>query len=150
MFLRILLLLSLTAAGFVPHAYAKQREETLYTYAQVWSTAVRLVRVDLGYQILENDEKAGYILFEAGENEQNKAPGSLELLTTQSQEKTSQTKIIIFSSIPKRPAYIERMVLDKLMRKLREENGDPPKQSDPPATPPPPPPVEEKKPKKQS
>jgi hypothetical protein len=98
-------------------AHAKSGMESAYTYEQTWNTALRLVRVDLGYKIIEKDEKAGYILFEY--NEKGTASNaSIELLP-------GERTIRVICQIPKFPSYHETVVLDRLARKLKDEHGAP-------------------------
>ncbi len=98
-------------------AHAKSGYESLYTYDQTWNSALRLVRVDLGFKIVEKDDKAGYILFEYLDKG-TVSSASLELLPG---EKT----IRVVCQIPKFPSYHEAVVLDRLARKLKEEHGAP-------------------------
>jgi len=100
-------------------AEAKQSEAYAYTYNQVWTTAVRLIRVDLGYAITENDEGSGYLLFEHLQGDK-KTPGSVEFVTD-----VSKRVVHVALHIPAMPTYVERMLLDRLARKLKEEYGDP-------------------------
>lgn len=98
-------------------ARAKSGYDSLYSYDQTWNTALRLVRVDLGFKIVEKDEKAGYILFEYTDKGTTSS-ASLELLP-------SDRAIRVVCQIPKFPSYHEAVVLDRLSRKLKEEYGAP-------------------------
>jgi hypothetical protein len=98
-------------------ARAKSGYDSLYTYDQTWNTALRLVRVDLGYKVLEKDEKAGYILFEYVDKG-TISNASLELLP-------NDRSIKVICQIPKFPSYHEAVVLERLSRKLKEEHGAP-------------------------
>ena len=105
-------------------ARAKAAYESPYTFDQTWNSALRLVRVDLGYKILEKDEKAGYVLFEYIDKGTTSS-GSLELLTT-------ERSIRVVCQIPKFPSYHEALILDRLSRKLKDEHGTPPEKPKPP------------------
>ncbi len=98
-------------------AHAKSGMESAYTYEQTWNTALRLVRVDLGYKIVEKDEKAGYILFEYADKG-TASSASIELLP-------GERSIRVVCQIPKFPSYHETVVLDRLARKLKDEHGAP-------------------------
>ena len=98
-------------------AHAKSGMESAYTYEQTWNSALRLVRVDLGYKVLEKDEKAGYILFEYLEKG-TVSSASIELLP-------GERTIRVVCQIPKFPSYHEAVVLDRLARKLKDEHGAP-------------------------
>jgi hypothetical protein len=112
-----------TVATFLPsgwiegEARAKSGYDSLYTYDQTWNSALRLVRVDLGYKIVEKDEKAGYILFEYVDKGTT-SNASIELLP-------NDRAIRVVCQIPKFPSYHEAVVLDRLARKLKEEHGAP-------------------------
>lgn len=98
-------------------AHAKSGMESAYTYEQTWNSALRLVRVDMGYKIVEKDEKAGYILFEYIDKG-TVSNGSIELLP-------GERTIRVVCQIPKFPSYHETVVLDRLARKLKDEHGAP-------------------------
>src|SRR4051812_45338851 len=63
----------------LPEANAKQTYDSLYTYEQTWNTALRLIRVDKGFKVVEKDEKAGFVLFEYVDKDATFS-GSMELL----------------------------------------------------------------------
>lgn len=111
-------------AGLVSEAYAKTARDSPYAYEQTWNTAVRLVRVDLGYKIVEKDEKSGYVLFEY-EDKGVKGSGSLELFK-------GEKAVRVICQLPKFPSYHEVVILDRLEKKLREEYGPPPEKPRPP------------------
>jgi hypothetical protein len=108
----------------VREAQAKSGYESPYSYDQTWTTALRLVRVDLGFKIVEKDEKAGYVLFEYADKGSTSS-ASLELLP-------GDRGVRVVCQIPKFPSYHEAVVLDRLSRKLREEHGNPPERTRPP------------------
>lgn len=105
-------------------AHAKSGMESAYTFDQTWNSALRLIRVDLGYKIVEKDEKAGYILFEY-ESKGTVSNASLELLK-------GESTIRVICQIPKFPSYHESVVLDRLHKKLKDEHGLPPEKPKPP------------------
>lgn len=112
---------------------AKKIAEYQHTYDQVWRAAVRLIRVDQGYAIRDRDEGIGYLLFDYRDDGRT-YPGSVELIRIKDQGAGSVRAII---QIPAMPSYIERMLLDKLQRKLTHEYGEPatPKKPEEPAAP---------------
>ena len=101
---------------------AKSTRETTYRYDQLWNTAVRFLRVDNGFPIIEKDRKSGYLMFDYTDNG-TKQIGSVELVET---VKDGQRAIAVGIRIQNMPSYIEVLLLDKLERKLRDEYGDPP------------------------
>lgn len=100
---------------------ARRADVHAYRMDQVWSTVVRLLRVDYGYPVRDRDQGIGYILFDYPHH-QRTVPGSFELVEVQ-QDGYTQVRVTI--SIPAMPAYVERMHLDRLNRKLREDHGAP-------------------------
>lgn len=105
-----------------PPAAARSASVLPYPASDVWSSAVRFIRVDRGYEIREKDESAGYILFDLTEGSR-KYKGSLELVRT-SDEGREATRAIF--SLPDLPRHYEVLLLDKLALKVREERGTPP------------------------
>ena len=103
-------------------AGARRSDAHAYRMAQVWSTAIRLLRVDYGFPVRDRDREIGYLLFDYTDRGRSH-PGSLELVPFEAQN--GQTQIRVTLSIPAMPAYVERMVLDKLKRKLLEDHGEP-------------------------
>ena len=116
-------LLVLLALVFVLPATASARrsDSHAYRYEQVWSAALRLLRVDYGFPIRDRDEDVGFVLFDyVGTG--RAVPGSLEVVRTRQNDRDV---VRVTLNIPAMPAYVERMILDKLQRKLREEFGEP-------------------------
>ncbi|MCG8556851.1 MAG: hypothetical protein MJD61_16440 [Proteobacteria bacterium] len=115
-------LLLLCVLGVFPAA-AQARTGFDYGYqrSQTWPALVRLVRVDLGFEIAEKDLKNGYLLFKYREGPRS-FPGSAELLPSRHYGKMG-VRIVIH--VPSMPQYVERMLLDRLQRKLRDELGQP-------------------------
>ena len=106
-------------------AEARVEASSSYTKAQTFSAALRFLRVDRGYEVVEKDPDAAYLLFQYPVQGQAKsASGSLEVVDTSSGVK-------IFLQLPRMPGYHESMLRDGLLKKLREEYGDPPKKAAP-------------------
>lgn len=102
-------------------ASARAKAEVIYPFASVWTTLVRLVRVDLGCTITEKDKDEGYVLFNYADAGRT-VPGTIELVRS---KRGPQEIISLVVQIPAMPSYVERMVIDRLERKLREELGAP-------------------------
>ncbi len=131
-----MLVLGVALAAFVVFATtiadAKLEADSAYTKSQTYNGALRYLRVDLGYEIVEKDPDAGYILFrfEPPGRRGNPTNGSLEVIETK-----DRVKIVI--QLPQLPSYHETVLRDGLLKKLRTELGDPPKKKAPePAKPP--------------
>ncbi len=113
---------------------AKKTEDYRHTYEQVWRAAVRLIRVDQGYPIRDRDESIGYLLFDYKDDGRS-YPGSIEVIRI---EDEGGGAVRVVMQIPAMPGYIERMLLDKLQKKLVTEYGEPPPPQKKPKEPPPP------------
>lgn len=103
-------------------AEAKTHRDLTYRFNQIWSSAVRFLRVDNGFPIAEQDKKSGYILFEYRDVGRTMS-GSLEIVRV-AREGNQYVRADL--RIPQMPSYVEVVLLDKLLRKLRDEHGDPP------------------------
>jgi hypothetical protein len=129
------LLVAIACLGAPRVAEARQDTELSYPYEQVWGAAVRLLRVDYGFPIRDRDEAIGFVLFDYLDRGRS-VQGSLEVIRT-GEEGAPGVRVVL--QIPSMPSYIERMLLDKLSRKLREDFGlpVPPPRPTPPAPEPP-------------
>lgn len=108
-------------------------DEYTYSYDQMWRAAVRLVAVDFRFPISERDPDIGYLLFEY--QEQGRAyAGSLELVRTRGADGVDRVRAVV--QINAMPSYVERMMLDRYARKLRDDYGSPPVVRRPPPPPP--------------
>jgi hypothetical protein len=101
--------------------------ESPYTFEQTFGTALRLIRVDLGFKVTEKDVENGFLLFEYRSPESGKkaTQGSIELVNRKS-------GVQVAVQLPAMPQYHEQMILDALTKKLATEHGEPPKKSAPP------------------
>jgi hypothetical protein len=116
-------------------AYARREATFNYPYSRVWTTAVRLMRVDFESQITEKDKDDGYFLFEFPERGKNYA-GSVELIASHKDDVESVRVVLTIQALP---TYVENMLMDRLSRKLAQEFG-PPAERKPEKRPPAPPP----------
>jgi len=115
----------LAAFLVVGRARARVEADSGYTKLQTYSGALRYLRVDLGYEVVEKDPDAAYLIFRYAPNGQPKSAstGTVEIVATDSRVK-------LFVQIPRMPEYHERVLRDGLMKKLREEYGSPVPRSD--------------------
>jgi hypothetical protein len=114
-------------------AEARSEAESGYSKAQTFSAALRYLRVDLAYEVLEKDPEAAYLIFKYEQPGQRQtSTGTVEIV-----EGGEQVRILV--KLPKMPEYHERVLRDGLLRKLREEYGEPrrPKKPAPPEDRPP-------------
>jgi hypothetical protein len=128
--LRVVALSTLTLF-WSSNAPCRAEGESPYTLAQTFGAALRMLRVDLGLEVTEKDANAAYLLFryQLVEDPKRAVPGAIELI-----ELPNQVKILV--KIPQLPESHERLLRDRLTRKLHEEFGAPPKRPDAPKTPP--------------
>lgn len=134
--LAVVVALAVGAATLLGQIGASARVDATsdYTKAQTYSGALRYLRVDLGFKVVEKDPDAAYILFEYRD------PGPEKTTSTASVEVVdSGERVRLFVQIPKMPEYHERVLRDGLLRKLREEYGAPPPKRPDSAKPAPPP-----------
>ncbi|HTA89475.1 MAG TPA: hypothetical protein VK745_07865 [Polyangiaceae bacterium] len=112
---------------FAQSATARVGGETEYSKAQTYSGALRYLRVDMGYEVVERDPDAAYLIFRYELPGQTKATatGTIEVVETDGHVK-------LFVQIPTMPEYHERVLRDGLVRKLHDEYGTPPPRKPPP------------------
>ena len=118
---RLALLVGLGMAFGPAPALARAESESQYSKEQTYSGALRYLRVDLGYEIVEKDADAAYLIFRylpPGETKRT-ANGTVEVIET-------RDAVRLFVQLPQMPEYHERMLRDGLMKKLRSEYGAPP------------------------
>jgi hypothetical protein len=110
------------ALSRAPDASASVAYVSPYTFDQTYGTALRLLRVDQGFKILEKDRELGYVVFEYSSPEASGKThqGTLELVE-------SKSGVHVTVQIPQMPQYHERVLVDALVKKLSSEHGDPPK-----------------------
>lgn len=102
-------------------ASARSEAEVGYTRAQTFSAALRYLRVDLAYEVTEQDPDAAYLLFRVaspdGRGETSR--GSIEVVQR-------ERSVRVMVNLPKLPGYHEDVLKQGLLNKLRREYGDPP------------------------
>ena len=112
----------LCASGLASRPAHARREQTFgYPYSRVWTSAVRLLRVDFEATITEKDKEDGYFLFEYPDRGKVYA-GSCELVAVKQDDSESVRVVITIQALP---SYVENMIMDRLGRKLEQEFGAP-------------------------
>ena len=109
------------ALGISTVAQARVQDSYSYRYEQVWSATIRLLRVEMGCRITDRDDDIGFLMFDYDHRGQS-VPGSVELLRV---NEPSGEEIRVVVQIPAMPSYVERMILDRLNRKLLRDFGEP-------------------------
>jgi hypothetical protein len=111
--------ITLTAPG----ADAKSTYESPYGYGRTWNAAVRLVKVDNGWKVSDQDDHNGYLIFDYKSPSDGKVtPGTLELV----RGRDDDAPVSVLAQLPQMPQYHEQVLLDSLASKMRREYGDPP------------------------
>jgi hypothetical protein len=108
----------LSLVGLSDTAFAKRESTLRYPYSLVWTTAVRMIRVDYESPITEKDKDEGYFLF-SFVHEGKEHPGSFEVI----EDAENGARVVV--QIPAMPSYVEQMLIDKLERKLSQDHGSP-------------------------
>lgn len=109
-------------------ARASVETETAYTKTQTYNAALRYLRVDLGYEVVEKDPDAAYLLFRfAAQGKKAQSNGAIEIV-----DQRSGDRVRVYIRLPELPHFHEQMLSDGLFEKLRNEYGDPPRHEDPP------------------
>jgi hypothetical protein len=117
----VALLAALAIAALSPVADARVDGSSSYSKAQTYSGALRYVRVDLGYEVVEKDPEAAYLIFRyaaPGGSKDSSVTGTLEVVE-------AGGAVRLFVSLPRLPEYQERVFRDGLLKKLRDEYGPP-------------------------
>lgn len=114
----LLVTVVLSLVGLAEPASARRESTLRYPSSLVWTTAVRMIRVDYESPITEKDKEEGYFLFEfAAEGKAH--PGSFEVIGD------DENGVRVVVQIPAMPSYVEQMLIDKLERKLSQDYGAP-------------------------
>ncbi|HET9956545.1 MAG TPA: hypothetical protein VFQ61_18710 [Polyangiaceae bacterium] len=110
-------------------AQARVEGNSGYSKSQTFSAAVRLLRVDRGYEIVEKDADAAYLLFKYPVPGQKLVTdGSLEVV-----EARGAVRVIV--TLSKLPEYHEALLRDALLKKLESELGPAPRPPEKPTKP---------------
>ena len=118
----------LVALSLAYGARANVETETAYTKSQTYNAALRYLRVDLGYDVVEKDPDAAYLLFHfATQGKKAGSNGAIEIV-----DQRAGDRVRVDVRLPELPHYQEQMLSDGLFEKLRNEYGDPPRHEDPP------------------
>lgn len=107
--------------------------ELTYSENTVWRCAVRFIRVDKGFRVIEKDKETGYLLFEYTDGART-TNGSIEVLRV---VKNKREYVRVQMNLHGQPKYVESLLFKKLERKLKSEYGVAPaaKYVEPPASP---------------
>ncbi len=101
-------------------AHARVSAESHYTKAQNYSAALRFLRVDKGFEVIERDADAAYLIF------LYPTPGRKETSTGTIEVVEMKDGVALIVKLPQMPEYHERLLSDQLLKKLRDDYGPPP------------------------
>lgn len=116
-------------------AEARSEKTLAYPRDQAWPAAVRFIRVDEHLKVIEKDADAGYVLFEMKDDGKT-FRGSLEVIDA---VKDGRHVVRFVVTLEDRPSYLELDMLNRLVRKLHDELGEPAPAPTPKKDAPPPP-----------
>jgi hypothetical protein len=111
-----------------------QSELPGYRLEEVFSTALRFVRVDRGCKITDKDADAAFVMFECP-NDGRPSRGAVEVFRA---NRNGKEGVRLTASLPDEGHGPELRLVELIERKLREERGTPtaPKPPTPPPSPP--------------
>ena len=116
------LVVVLASLLFAPSAQARVAGDVAYSYAQTWQAAIRMIRVDLACPVTDRDEENGFLLFDY-QHSGRSYPGSVEIVRSTDEHGVEHIRVAV--QVSAMPTYVERMMLDRLTRKLRDDFGEP-------------------------
>ncbi|MFO8074254.1 MAG: hypothetical protein R6V85_20525 [Polyangia bacterium] len=121
---RSILIVFVVLASLAASAAARADTDRKLTYraSQIWNSAVRFLRVDQGFEVLEKDDTAGYLLFEY-EDRGRTYSASMEVVPLVYE---GRELVRVRLRVSGMPSYVEVMLLDKFQSKLKDEYGRPP------------------------
>lgn len=120
----------------VAHAGLGQSRILAYPMEFVWPTAMRFLRVDRGYTIVDRDPEAGFILFDFPIGPEDRVGrGSVEIFATK--DASGRIAASVQITTDGGPVHLPHALLDGLAEKLRRERGQPaaPPRPEPPKDP---------------
>jgi hypothetical protein len=101
-------------------ASASTAYDSSHTFERTWNAAVRFIRVDRGYKLVEKDDATGYLLFEytSAESGSKASLGSMELVR-------ANQDVRVMVQLKELPSYHEQALISAFSAKLRAEYGEP-------------------------
>lgn len=122
---------------FVPAVASAKAQSELpgYRLEEVFSTALRFVRVDRGCKITDKDADAAFVMFECTIDSTHTSKGAVEVFRA---NKNGREGVRLTASLPDEGHGPELRLVELIERKLRDERGTPtpPKPPAPPPSPP--------------
>jgi hypothetical protein len=101
-------------------AGARTHKIVPYPFTSVWPTAIRFIKLDRGWKLVEQDREAGYLRFVVIEDKKPH-PATLELVRVNDAEGRDAVRLQLSSA--DLAGFQEVPILDGLAHKLKEELG---------------------------
>ena len=116
-------------------AEARSTFDSSYGFERTYNAALRLIRIDLGLKVTEKDDQSGYLVFDykSADMGNKVSSGSMEFIRPHDEG----TPVRVVVQLPQMPRYHEQVLVDALVRKMRQDYGEPIDRPKPPSAPPP-------------
>ena len=93
-----------------------------YPLEQAWPSALRYLRVDRGFSLVDRDREAGFILFDFPVGS-GSGRGAVEMFVTEDMSGRPSVRVVV--STHAGPSHLPHAIAEGLATKLREEHGPP-------------------------
>jgi hypothetical protein len=105
--------------GWATLSWARTEETTPYTKTQAYNGALRFLRIEQEFEVIERDPDLGYVLFQypTGVGDAT-TTGSLEVVER-------EDEVLVVVQISKLPAHHESRLVGALLKKLEADYGAP-------------------------
>lgn len=101
--------------------HAVSKESYPVAYDQLWSCVVRLLRVNEGFDVTDQDKDAGYIVFTYKSQTGQTSRATVEIFPEGALPRSEAKRLIVQITLSGASSIEERMLLSALQKKLREE-----------------------------
>lgn len=117
--LRASTVVGLFLLGWATLSWSRTEETTPYTKTQAYNGALRFLRIEQEFEVIERDPDLGYVLFQypTGVEDQT-TTGSVEVV-----ERDDEVLVVV--QISKLPAHHESRLVGALLKKLEADYGAP-------------------------
>jgi len=116
---RVSAAVSLVLLSWAALSWSRTEETTPYTKTQAYNGALRFLRIEQEFEVIERDPDLGYVLFQypTGVDDQT-TTGSVEVV-----ERDEEVLVVV--QISKLPAHHESRLVGALLKKLEADYGAP-------------------------
>jgi hypothetical protein len=118
--------LSLATLTQSPVCQARVTADSGYSKAQSYSAALRFLRVDKNFEVIERDPEAAYLIFRypTPQRKEGTSTGTIEVVEL-------KDRVTLIVNLSQMPRYHEQLLSQELQKKLRSEYGSPPERKRP-------------------